>query len=361
MGKLSSLKRLSQSGFYYLNSLPKKESGEKQIDILLSDARMEPYYFAILFSFLENQYKVNLFVSLKWLAGAGQWIRILLVHPLLHLKLGNPKGKNRILADIENKGFSNSCFLNSNVFNNTSNDTFLPFPMHPEQYASGRFKMLEKWRIKSERPIQIMFSGNSIKDAYNNPVFSDYFKMPNRWEVLENIEKKMSNINKHFIEDENEWELALIGDYKNQLLVCRWEWSMSHQKNLNARIPNTKWLKILGNTNFFLACPGIVIPQSHNCIEAMAMGAIPVLSYSHLFHPNLEDGVNCLSYSTLDELTTKIEFALKMSEDSIEKMRENVLDYYLSNLSFNINIESLTDINIREVFFFNELPIKTFG
>lgn len=323
---------------------------------MFSDARMEPYYYAILFSFLQLGYQVNLFVSLKWLAGTGKWIRLLLGHPLLHLKSHEPSGNNRIITDKKKYTFSNQCFLSSNAFNNTSLSTLsLPFPMHPDQYASGRYQNLSDWQTKTARPIRIMFSGNVIRDAYENVIFSDFFKIPNRWQIVEYIKDHLNPEKIKFIESAADWQKARDGRFQNQLVMGRWEWSVNHQKNFGARIPNTEWLPTLGKSSFFIACPGVVIPNSHNCIEAMAMGAIPILSYGNLFYPPLVDGINCLSFASLDELELKIGVALTMDEENIAKMRVQVLAFYHEYLTPDACVHRLTDINSTNVTFFNEV------
>ena len=92
---------------------------------------------------------------------------------------------------------------------------------------------------------------------------------------------------------------------------------------------------ILTKFDFFLALPGIIIPQCHNLIEAMSAGCIPVLHscYAKLLVPNLEHGVNALIYNDLDELNVLILSGFLLSEKEVLKLRLNCINYYKINLT----------------------------
>ena len=75
------------------------------------------------------------------------------------------------------------------------------------------------------------------------------------------------------------------------------------------------------------------MPHSHNLIEGMSQGAIPILPYGELMCPPLESEVNCLSFATLDELDDAVDAALSMSPTRVAEMRASVLRYYREVLS----------------------------
>ena len=58
------------------------------------------------------------------------------------------------------------------------------------------------------------------------------------------------------------------------------------------------------------------------------MGCIPVLQYNDLFIPRLKHGENCIVFTGKEDLINNIEEILKMSEQEIELMRNNVISYF---------------------------------
>ena len=95
-----------------------------------------------------------------------------------------------------------------------------------------------------------------------------------------------------------------------------------------AVLPLKRWMRMLGVSDFFVAPPGIIMPFSHNIIESMAVGTVPITQYGDLFDPPLVDGETCLAFSDEASLRARIEHALRMRSDEIEHLRKNVEDYY---------------------------------
>jgi hypothetical protein len=93
-------------------------------------------------------------------------------------------------------------------------------------------------------------------------------------------------------------------------------------------IPPAQWLRTLASADFFLCPPGIVMPMCHNAIEAMAVGAIPVIGYSEWFRPHLEHMKNCIAFDDEDSLVGAMQTAISLPAAQIEDMRRNVIAYY---------------------------------
>jgi hypothetical protein len=70
------------------------------------------------------------------------------------------------------------------------------------------------------------------------------------------------------------------------------------------------------------------MPVSHNLIEAMFCGAIPITNGGAFMAESLKDGETCLAFSGEADFVAAIEKALSMSDQGIEKMRGSVWDYY---------------------------------
>lgn len=89
-----------------------------------------------------------------------------------------------------------------------------------------------------------------------------------------------------------------------------------------------EYLEVVARSDFFLCMPGFRIPHSHNLIEAMSVGSIPILNYTAYVQPRLAPGRDCLAFNSLDELATVLNRALSMTEDEIVTMRTHVTDFY---------------------------------
>jgi glycosyltransferase involved in cell wall biosynthesis len=75
------------------------------------------------------------------------------------------------------------------------------------------------------------------------------------------------------------------------------------------------------------------MPFSHNLIEGMAAGCIPILNYPDHLYPPLEEGAHCLSFKDAEGLSRAVKCALEMPPQRIEAMRRNVMAYYERDLA----------------------------
>ncbi len=85
------------------------------------------------------------------------------------------------------------------------------------------------------------------------------------------------------------------------------------------------------------------MPWSHNAIEAMAVGTIPILQYDALFYPPLKHLKNCISYRDYASLDEAIQTALTMDEAQVQQMKSEVLDYYNQHLAIDQTINKIQD------------------
>lgn len=176
---------------------------------------------------------------------------------------------------------------------------------------------------KSKRTMKIFFAGDTSEVRYANAKVEKFFDVIPRLEVIGFILANFENTRKLQNEDGKLMLKKLVSadDYLNEIIISR------------VKTEEEDWLKILSKTDFFICTPGERMPWSHNCVEAMSVGAIPILQYNDLFYPDLENMKNCLSFTNEKELKMAIEKALAMEPAEIEKMRNNVLSYYDQFLS----------------------------
>ena len=98
------------------------------------------------------------------------------------------------------------------------------------------------------------------------------------------------------------------------------------------RFDQDEYLALIRQSHFVLCPPGWKVPHTHNLIEALAMGCIPIINYAELMTPPLRDQVNCLAFKTLEQLEMILETLPKLTLERIEAMRQEALDYYLCYL-----------------------------
>jgi hypothetical protein len=119
------------------------------------------------------------------------------------------------------------------------------------------------------------------------------------------------------------------------------------------RIPTADWLTVLSSFEYFIASPGMIMPQCHNIIEAMSLGVIPILQFPDAFSPKLNHLENCIVFNYIEELPQLITNLLNMNKNIKSKMSDNVKKYYedhISPRSFRFKLDSLKCSEIELVF-----------
>jgi hypothetical protein len=206
---------------------------------------------------------------------------------------------------------------------------------------------------KLTRTTGIYFSGNTDPKIYDNNNITLRFGILTRKKIISTILNNIDTLDNILCSFNDNGKKNLID---NKIAINAWEWSISHSKNLNNRIDSFKWLEKLASCNFFICCPGIIIPFSHNAIEAMSVGTIPILQYSDLFDPPLINGINCISFNNDNLLEVLIE-TIKLDGEKIQSMRNEVIKYYDQYLTStsNVIIFDHAKKNKNEVYFIDEV------
>jgi hypothetical protein len=119
-------------------------------------------------------------------------------------------------------------------------------------------------------------------------------------------------------------------------------------------IPAAQWLKVLSAFDFFVATPGVSMPHSHNMIEAMSVGTIPVTQYGQHLHPPLADRLDCVVFSDLIDLEKILEELMMMDSEEIVQMRSGVNDYFSQHIDPQHVVDQWLNLEARELhLFFN--------
>jgi len=274
-----------------------------------------------------------------------------LIYTLKNLRIVNELPRNTedmILCfdeedpSVLSKKWKKKIFINQDISLNRSGHEkalIIPYPMHPVIYKLKRHEKLAKFR-DNKRMLRIFFSGMYGPD-YQHSMLPDQFNKISRPRAVEAIiDSGIASV----IKSRHDIDESLKGEYKNMFIFINTEKTVIFQEH---------WLDTISRSDFFLALPGDVRPMSHNIIEAMAVGTIPITNYPEWFHPRLRHMENCIVFNSEEDLIQKIKSVLEMDPEKIKKMRQEVIKCYekhMSPSSFVKLIESSDEDNI-EVFF----------
>ncbi|MFW5700743.1 MAG: hypothetical protein ACOCWM_03550 [Cyclobacteriaceae bacterium] len=300
----------------------------------VSDVRMGSYYYGLMsyferagynlilrhhFWFIANcntRNKIVLF-SLKRLLITCSFPQnsasILYVHDHLNERLDKLQWKKKIYINADSFQF----FLDKVPL--SEKEFIMPFSLHPVIAHNHKKLDFQSFRNSITRKFRITFSGTNSLETYNSDLLPNYFHKLSLYQTLEAIK---NNLNANELYILNETDALSNGGYKNVFLL-----NDLSQKG-SKYIPPSEWLKYLASVDFFLACPGIKMPMCYNTSEAMSVGTILITEYPEFFYPPLKHMKNCIAYHGEKDLIDKIKLVLSLNKETIDLLRENVLNYY---------------------------------
>lgn len=189
----------------------------------------------------------------------------------------------------------------------------VPMPLVDSQYMRT-----DQWHRAvdpmPERERGVFFFGNMDASAYDRTAELRTFGCFTRTHVIQLLQERLAQ-HVRFPADR-----SLIAVEADRYVVL-----MDRGRSY---IPPQELLSTLRRFDFFLALSGVVMPLCHNVVEAMCAGCVPILQYPHLMSPPLQHGVNCLSYSTEEELLSILERIPLMKKEEVAILRRNVCDHY---------------------------------
>ncbi len=208
----------------------------------------------------------------------------------------------------------------------------MPFPMFPPIYAAQQDLQLETFR-QQQRQWTVFFGGDAEHGKYNKKSIRKIYAKLSRAQLLQSIKKILRP--ECSIELQNEGMLQNAKEKHHTGLVV--------MNTRQCKVAAEDWLSTIAHAHFFLACPGVRYPMSHNIIEAMAVGSIPITQYPEMFFPALEDGKNCLTFRNETELQTVIVKAMAMDESTVSALAQAAASYYEQYLAPTASIQQLLD------------------
>ena len=212
------------------------------------------------------------------------------------------------------------------VLNETSHalatgDLAMPYSFFPAVWDQREDDRFDAYRNRP-RIWRLFFGGHCSMQSYSRIKKYARLRPVNRYDVVREVHR-------YFFES----TLTITSDQQLESAQQQRHESFVMIDNANYRTDANRWLGLLAQSDFFLAAPGCDYPLSHNAIEAIAVGTIPVLEYESLFTPPLCDGENCIAYRGMDGLRQAAARIETMKPAEITKLRGGVIAYYQSHLS----------------------------
>jgi hypothetical protein len=220
------------------------------------------------------------------------------------------------------------------------NEIALPYSHHPSVWNSGEDQRFVDYR-QQPRPWRLFFGGNFQQSAYRRIRKFTRIKPIDRYSLM--------NLAFDYFGDRTN---RIVGEQQlanQQLVSCNGFVVIDSDVY---RLPASRWLGVLATAEFFLAAPGCDYPFSHNCVEALAVGTIPILEYDQLFYPALQDGVNCITYRGAQGFIEAMERLENMSSTAVQALRVGAIAYYEEHLSPTAFTRLLENPDVQSVHVF---------
>jgi hypothetical protein len=193
---------------------------------------------------------------------------------------------------------------------------FAPYFAHPAFYRAGMHDAVREMRGRA-RNVRVFFAGTLSNSAY-----SERFTFPilSRDRIFDHI----------FARFGPEIHTSLDASSVQPIVII----STSDVRDVLAkhRLSLREYMEAMARADFFICAPGWKVPHSHNLIEAMSVGTIPLTNYHAYMRPPLTPDRNCLAFSTVAELEAAIDRALSMPAREIRRLRRGVISYYERHL-----------------------------
>ena len=241
---------------------------------------------------------------------------------------GSPSKRYGSVIELNDKNISPDYF--TPFLQNENNNIFhVPMTMHPLFYHNNYWN--KKVHFVKNRKKSIFMAGNIDKNTYS--AFNKTpFEMESRIAVVDYLNKsnRLKGINSN-----SDLNIFFKSDDDNACII------------LDSRENSIKMYElrnIIRHFYFYLALPGVIMPHSHNIIEALSVGTIPIIheKYAKLMSPKLEHMKNAILYSSLEDIEIKMDLSYNLNDEVLHELKNNVYQYYKENLTPKSVINKIT-------------------
>ncbi len=283
-------------------------------------------------------YPIN-FSKFRNLRNGDVYLALLFEKNLIDIKQPkNSKNFIRIADEMFSADYYKTLFQNNN---DSLNSFHIPMSFHPYMYSkkiwNATIQESDKLRINS------LFSfGNFDREAYKT-VNKSPFRVIDRSALLSFFSKKSNFVN---IASKNDLEKRIHEANHNKFIFA--------EKAVYA-IPIEKVRVYLSHFRYFLCCPGVFAPLSHNFAEALSAGCIPIIqkSYASTIYPALENKKNAFIFEDEDGLENLVSHILfQLSDEEYLRMKLETEKYYKAYIEPSAAAKNIIDALLQ-----NKSPI----
>jgi len=214
----------------------------------------------------------------------------------------------------------------------------MPFPMFPPIYSNRQDMQLDVFR-QQPRQWGIFFGGDAKHGKYNKKSMREIYEKLSRAQILDCLVQTSNTGSILQLDSNTALHDAEATQHAGVVIM----------NTRQCKVAPVNWLGTLARAHFFLACPGVRYPMSHNLIEAMAVGSVPITQYPEMFFPPLEHGKNCLTFNSESELLEMIATAIAMDKQEIATMAQAATEYYDRYLAPTACIKRLLDHQPKQI------------
>ena len=199
-----------------------------------------------------------------------------------------------------------------------------PYTMHPWVYSLGRHRRVDRRRAAPRRH-RLFFAG-VVNPGYAERLDFPIMPRPAVVECVRDTFRAESCV------VTGRADLAALRRTDRPIVLILFGGAVTPMASDHV-LGRRHYSRLLARSEFALCPPGVFMPHSHNLVEALAVGTIPVLNYPDFCRPPLTPGADCLAFRTPEDLIAAVRHALAAPPAEIRAMRAAATALYDAEFS----------------------------
>ena len=300
----------------------------------LNHNRFERYFYLLCKFYLLEGYQIGIKVNFSFLGNLERYSALLLEEKNVRFFWKSQNARISFHTDPKQR---NGTFISDDYFRKPSLSSYhIPMSQHPLMYHDNFWNQSLPSEVINRA---IFFAGSLEKGQYDKEEMNILFGVYNRVQLANFLQNTIS-----WFPIENKSQL-------NERILDKIVFL--DREIINIPMPDLR--PVIKNFRYYMACPGVSMPFSHNVIEAMSVGSIPIIEekYADLFEPRLFHLENSLVFTHSEKsLEEVINLAFSLNENELNRLSQNVLAYYNNNLTPKKVIDTIFK-QINSTFYLN--------